>query len=447
MSSEIAIKIDNLSKCYQIYERPRDRLFQMMTFGSKQFFREFWALNNVTFQVRKGETIGIIGRNGSGKSTLLQIICGTLNPTSGSVQVNGRVAALLELGAGFNPEFTGRENVFLSASLYGLSHEEISERFDKITDFADIGDFIDQPLKTYSSGMFVRLAFAVIAHVNADILVVDEALSVGDAYFVQKCMRYLRDFMQNGTLLFCSHDISAIVNLCSSAILLKNGHLEMKGKPKEIAERYLAALYESVQGESNLNVEKKIQAERNIKDSESHEYKDVREFLINSSTLRNDIQVFRFNQDSDSFGTGASLITSVKLLDEEGIPLSWVIGGSKVILEIRCLAKKKLVRPILGFHFKDRLGQVLFADNTYLTYLFDEVVIDEGKEFMARFSFIMPILATGSYSISPAIAEGTQDDHVQHHWIHDALILQVHASSVCFGVFAVPMQSITIHNL
>ena len=447
MSSEIAIKIDNLSKCYQIYEKPRDRLLQMLTFGRKQFFREFWALNNVTFQVQKGETIGIIGRNGSGKSTLLQMICGTLNPTSGSVQVNGRVAALLELGAGFNPEFTGRENVFLSASLYGLSHEEISEQFDKITDFADIGDFIDQPLKTYSSGMFVRLAFAVIAHVNADILVVDEALSVGDAYFVQKCMRYLREFMKNGTLLFCSHDISAIVNLCSSAILLKHGNLEMKGKPKEIAERYLAALYESVQGESNLNDEKKRQAEKNKNDSESHEYKDVREFLINSSTLRNDIQVFRFNQDNDAFGTGASVITSVKLLDEEGIPLSWVIGGRKVILEIRCLAKKKLVKPILGFHFKDRLGQVLFADNTYLTYMFDEIVVDEGKEFMARFEFTMPILATGSYSISPAIAEGTQDDHVQHHWIHDALILQVHASSVCFGVFAVPMKSITLHSI
>jgi len=447
MSSEIAIKIDNLSKCYQIYERPRDRLLQMMTFGHKQFYREFWALNNVTFQINKGETVGVIGRNGSGKSTLLQMICGTLNPTSGSVQVNGRVAALLELGAGFNPEFTGRENVFLSASLYGLSHEEITECFDRITDFADIGDFIDQPLKTYSSGMFVRLAFAVIAHVNADILVVDEALSVGDAYFVQKCMRYLREFMKKGTLLFCSHDISAIVNLCSSAILLKHGHLDMQGKPKEIAERYLAALYESVQGESNLNEETKLQANINRIDSEAEEYIDARESLINSSTLRNDIQIFRFNQNTSAFGTGRSVITSVKLLNEEGTPLSWVIGGSKVILEIRCLANKQLINPILGFHFKDRLGQVLFADNTYLTYMLDNIIIDEGKDLLARFAFTMPILATGSYSISPAIAEGTQDEHVQHHWIHDALILEVHASSVCFGVFAVPMQSITMHSI
>ncbi len=445
MSSEIAIQIDNLSKCYHIYEKPRDRLFQMLTFGRKKFFREFWALNNVTFQVEKGETVGIIGKNGSGKSTLLQMICGTINPTSGSVLVNGRVAALLELGAGFNPEFTGKENVFLSASLYGLSQEEIEECFNKITDFADIGDFIDQPLKTYSSGMFVRLAFAVIAHVNADILVVDEALSVGDAYFVQKCMRYLRKFMKNGTLLFCSHDISAIVNLCSSAILLKNGHMEMMGKPKVIAECYLAALYESVQGESNLSQEKKIQDEKNLIHTRAYEYKDVRESLINSSILRNDIEVFRFNPDNAAFGTGAAEITSVKLLDEVGVPLSWVVGGCKVILEIGGSSNKKLIKPIIGFHFKDRLGQVLFADNTYLTYIFDENVIDEGKEFIARFSFTMPILATGSYSISPSIAEGTQDDHVQHHWIHDALILQVHASSVCFGVFAVPMQRITLN--
>ena len=447
MSSELAIQIDNLSKCYHIYEKPRDRLFQMLTFGRKQFFREFWALNNVTFQVEKGETVGIIGRNGSGKSTLLQMICGTINPTSGRVQVNGRVAALLELGAGFNPEFTGRENVFLSASLYGLSQEEISECFTRITDFADIGDFIDQPLKTYSSGMFVRLAFAVIAHVNADILVVDEALSVGDAYFVQKCMRYLREFMKNGTLLFCSHDISAIVNLCSSAILLKNGHMEMMGKPKVIAEHYLAALYESVQGESNFNQEKKTQDEDKRIETRVFEYKDIRESLINSSRLRNDIEVFHFNQDNAAFGTGAAEITSVKLLDEDGVPLSWVVGGCKIILEISGLANRRLTKPIMGFHFKDRLGQVLFADNTYLTYIFDENVVDGGKEFISRFEFTMPILATGSYSISPSIAEGTQDDHVQHHWIHDALILQVHASSVCFGVFAVPMKSITMYSL
>ena len=193
MSFDIAIKIQNLSKCYQIYEKPQDRLKQSI-FGrvrnilgksDKVFFREFWALKGVSFEVKKGETVGIVGRNGSGKSTLLQLICGTLNPSSGKIEVNGRVAALLELGSGFNPEFNGRENVYLNAALLGLNKDEIDRKYGDIVAFADIGDFIDQPVKTYSSGMMVRLAFSVIAHVDADILIVDEALAVGDAVFTQ----------------------------------------------------------------------------------------------------------------------------------------------------------------------------------------------------------------------------------------------------------------------
>jgi ABC-type polysaccharide/polyol phosphate transport system ATPase subunit len=186
-TTEYAIEVNALSKCYQIYDKPSDRLKQMLMRGRKQYYKEFWALKDVSFKIKKGETVGIIGRNGSGKSTLLQMICGTLNPTGGEVKVNGRVAALLELGAGFNPEFSGVENVYMAASLYGLSKEEVDQRFEAIATFAEIGDHIHQPVKTYSSGMYVRLAFAVIAHVDADILVVDEALAVGDAVFTQKC--------------------------------------------------------------------------------------------------------------------------------------------------------------------------------------------------------------------------------------------------------------------
>ena len=209
MSSEIAIRVTNLSKCYQIYENPRDRLKQFVVprvkhaFGrqSCNYYREFWALRDVSFEVKRGETVGIIGRNGSGKSTLLQMICGTLTPTNGTVETSGRVAALLELGSGFNPEFTGRENVYMNGAVLGLSKEEIDARFNDIAEFADIGDFIEQPVKTYSSGMMVRLAFAVIAHVDADILVIDEALAVGDTFFTQKCMRFLRNFMKTRTVL------------------------------------------------------------------------------------------------------------------------------------------------------------------------------------------------------------------------------------------------------
>src|SRR6266542_6439942 len=207
---EVAISVRGVGKMYRIYDRPQDRLKQMLWRGRRTYGREFWALRDASFEVRKGETLGIIGRNGSGKSTLLQIIAGTLAPSEGEVTVNGRVAALLELGSGFNPEFTGRDNVFLNGSILGFSREEMAARFDEIAAFADIGEFIEQPIKTYSSGMVVRLAFAVIAHVDADILVIDEALAVGDACFTQKCMRFLRRFMEKGTVLFVSHDISSV---------------------------------------------------------------------------------------------------------------------------------------------------------------------------------------------------------------------------------------------
>ncbi|WP_139253149.1 ABC transporter ATP-binding protein, partial [Escherichia coli] len=239
MSSDNIIEITGLSKCYQIYDSPKDRLMQMFFRSRKQLYREFWALKNVSFSLKKGETVGIIGRNGSGKSTLLQMICGTLTPTDGTVKVNGRIAALLELGAGFNPEFTGHENIFMAASLYGLTNEQIRQRYDKILAFADIGDYIDQPVKTYSSGMYVRLAFAVIAHVDADILVVDEALAVGDAVFTQKCMRFIRKFKENGTLLFVSHDTQSVINLCDKAIWLHKGEMISSGKAKAITEKYL----------------------------------------------------------------------------------------------------------------------------------------------------------------------------------------------------------------
>ena len=210
MSSEIAIKVENLSKCYQIYDQPRDRLKQFLLprlqrvvgLTPKQYYREFWALKDISFDVKKGETVGIIGRNGSGKSTLLQMICGTLSPTTGSVATHGRIAALLELGSGFNPEFTGRENVYMNASVLGLTNDEIDARFDEIAAFADIGEFIEQPVKTYSSGMYSRLAFSIAINVDPEILIVDEALAVGDARFVAKCMRRIKD-IRNAVHQFC----------------------------------------------------------------------------------------------------------------------------------------------------------------------------------------------------------------------------------------------------
>lgn len=245
MSSDLAISARALVKTFPIYSKPHHRLLQMFSRARKsRWFNEFVALRGVDMDVRRGETVGIVGRNGSGKSTLLQIICGTLTPNGGSVQVNGRVAALLELGAGFNPEFTGRENIYLNGTVLGLTREEVAARFDSIVEFADIHDFIDQPVKTYSSGMYVRLAFAVAINVTPDILIVDEALSVGDEAFQRKCFAKIESIRDGGaTVLFVSHSAGAVVELCDRAILLDHGEVIAEGAPKRVISQYQKLLY------------------------------------------------------------------------------------------------------------------------------------------------------------------------------------------------------------
>jgi lipopolysaccharide transport system ATP-binding protein len=452
MSDDIAIKVENLSKCYQIYDQPRDRLKQMILprlqravgAASKPYFREFWALKDVSFEVKKGETVGIIGRNGSGKSTLLQIICGTLNQSNGSVTTHGRIAALLELGSGFNPEFTGRENVYMNASVLGLTKYEIDVRFDVIAAFADIGDFIEQPVKTYSSGMMVRLAFAVIAHVDADMLVIDEALAVGDAFFTQKCMRFLRHFMERGTVLFVSHDTGAVINLCNKVIWLEHGAVKAFGDPKTVSEDYLASLYQDVSAREDKRQETRPDSDTLKKNAFQH---DPRWDLINTSTLRNDLIVFSFKPEhANGFGHGSAEIKAVLLLNENGVRIHQCVGGEVVELRIEIHAVESICKPIVGFSFKDRLGQVLFGDNTYLTYESQEISVSQGKTIVASFCFQMPMLPQGDYSIATAVATGTQIEHRQEHWIHDALIVRSLSSSVSTGLVGIPMRSIVLQT-
>ncbi len=447
MSSDIAIKVENLSKCYAIYERPQDRLKQMVLgklsslLGKhrKQYYREFWALKDVSFEVKKGQTVGIIGRNGSGKSTLLQMICGTLNPTSGSITTQGRVAALLELGSGFNPEFTGRENVFLNASVLGLRREETQARFDDIAAFADIGDFIDQPVKTYSSGMMVRLAFAVIAHVDADILVIDEALAVGDAFFTQKCMRFLRDFMKTRTVLFVSHDTGSVKSLCSHAIWLEKGVVLESGLPKDVSDLYLQAFYESQQGKTTRTIIKPDHKRRDIGPK-----KDQRLEFINNSNLRNDIQLFDFDPEAVSFGEGKATITEVVLTDHQHQKLSWVVGGEDVVLHVKADINSAVDSPIIGFYVKDKLGQILFGDNTYLTNRDSPLNCEVGQQLVAEFGFNMPRLPKGDYSICAALSSGTNESYVPQHWIHDAVIFKCDSISLATGLIGIPMHSIKL---
>jgi len=442
MSSETAVEVVSLSKSYLIYESPAHRLWQMLFRGYRNFFREHVVLRGISFRVRRGETVAIIGRNGSGKSTLLQILCGTLSASAGQYRVRGRVAALLELGAGFNPEFTGRENVYMSGQILGLTDDELRERYESIVGFADIGDYVDQPVKTYSSGMFMRLAFAVIAHVDADILVIDEALAVGDAYFVQKCMRYLNSFKaKGGTLLFVSHDSTAVTALCDRAIWLEEGSVRLDADPKKVMEAYLADMYRREQGEDGIALEA---AAFNARASDSDDFADARREFVLQSNIRNDIHIQRFDDSGESFGRGGARITSVRLLNDRGAPLVWSIGGELASLIIQGTAHSPIASPIVGFLVRNKQGLSLFGDNTYLSYLDRPVVLCGGEDWYCRFDFRMPILPAGQYSISVAVSDGSQQSHVVHQWIHDALVLTSHSSQVCTGLMGIPMRSIVL---
>ena len=253
-TENVAVELEGLGKCYRIYKNPKDRLKQAIWGERRQFYREFWALRDMSLTVARGETLGIIGCNGSGKSTLLQMICGTLTPTEGSVRTKGRIAALLELGSGFNPEFTGRENVAINARLLGLSEKEVRQKFDEIVEFSEISQFIDQPVKTYSSGMFVRLAFAIASHSDPDILIVDEALSVGDIAFQNKCMMRIKKLRDNGlTLIFVSHDLSTLQLVCDRAIWIHKGTLKEAGDPVQVAQEYYALTANNIPEGSHAN--------------------------------------------------------------------------------------------------------------------------------------------------------------------------------------------------
>lgn len=439
--SDIAIEAEGLGKAYAIFKRPQDRLKQMLVRGRRKYYDEYWALKDVSLTVRRGETVGLIGRNGSGKSTFLQLVCGTLTPTCGRIAVNGRIAALLELGAGFNPEFTGRENVFLAASVLGLSNDQIAERYDSIAEFAGIGDFIDQPVKLYSSGMYARLAFAVAAHVDADIMIVDEILAVGDASFTQKCMRFIHRFKERGTLFFVSHDTGQVVNLCDRVVWLDRGQVRAIGPAKEVCHDYHADLYRIQDSASGFRIGGSRQAQ-----PAAQPVQDNRSELLKASQHRNTIEIFDFDDTAPWFGQRGVSIVGVDLLDAAGQRLAVLEGGEVTVLKVTCRAEQEVHRPIVGFFIKDSLGQNLFGDNTYLTYQLTPVAVPAGQEFAALFRFQMPYLPSGDFSVTVAVAEGTQTDHVQHHWIDDALFFKVHSSHVARGLVGIPMLEIAIET-
>ena len=348
MCSDVAISVRNLTKTYRIFGHPGDRIKQALTLGRVKFHREFTALRDVSFEIKKGETIGIIGRNGSGKSTLLQLICGILKPTSGSVQVNGRVSALLELGAGFNPEFTGRENVYFHGALIGFTRIEMDARFDDIAAFADIGEFIDQPVRTYSSGMFVRLAFAVAASVEPDVMVVDEALSVGDITFQAKCISIFRKFReQGGTIILVSHDINVVKALCSRVIYLKKDGCYQVGSTDVVSEVYLRDMRSAMRG-SDIASELTMLKPAN---------RNSGPFRVDSDFTR---RVDAFRQ-----GSGEVRLTEVELLDEVEQPLVDAAFGQQAIIRLH-IQFNEPCEVLAAYYIRDDKHERLVGSSTLL---------------------------------------------------------------------------------
>jgi lipopolysaccharide transport system ATP-binding protein len=446
MTSEVAIRVQNLSKCYQIYDNPSDRLKQFIVprikrlFGKPHtaYFREFWALRDISFEVKRGETVGIIGRNGSGKSTLLQTICGTLTPTTGTVQVNGRVAALLELGSGFNPEFTGRENVYLNAAVLGLNKEEVDARFDKITAFADIGEFIEQPVKIYSSGMYVKLAFAVIAHVDADILVIDEALAVGDAVFIQKCMRFIRAFQEHGTLLFVSHDTASVQNLCKSAVWLGKGEVLQVGTSKDVAQAYFQYTMQEVYGDE-------VKLQKNETQADPMQKQEFEEHPTQMDGVETAVVIYDNLKQAKGWQSGDADIVSVDLTNLDAGVKGVLTGGERVRLVIRAKAHEALQSAIIGFLVRDRLGQDLFGENTCLVDFGKPCFVAQKQEFEAAFVFQFPMLPNGQYALAVSVADGNLNDNTQHNWLHDAMIINVSSNKLRYGLVGIPVESVNLH--
>lgn len=391
--NDIAITVKDVSKRFEIYDHPRDQLKQfffprfrrMIRLEERQYFREFWALQDISLQVRKGESYGIVGLNGSGKSTLLQIITGTLPPTLGKVAIQGRIAALLELGSGFNPDFTGRENVYMNGALQGFSRNQIDSKFDAIQSFADIGDHFDQPLMTYSSGMQMRLAFAVATAFDPDILIIDEALAVGDAYFQQKCFHRIERFKEGGgTLLFVSHDANTIKHLCDKAVLISHGKVVSHGIPKTVIDLYQGLIAQKTDLGDRAII---VSQNQNTQPAESP-------ILLEANATWTKATTITTNQQAE--------LTDFKLLDSTGQQVAHIESEADLTVQYRIRMNKDFDRPAFGLIVRDKTGRSLFETSTYAMRM-EEKPVAMGKDVLVRFNFNFNLRA-GQYSFSVGVA-------------------------------------------
>ena len=429
--TDIAISVSNLSKQYYLYKRPIHRVMETFHLFGRKYHTTFDALSNVDFQVRRGESIGIIGRNGSGKSTLLQIICGNLQPTGGQVLVKGRISALLELGAGFNPEFTGRENVYLSTAILGLSKQETDARFGQITDFADIGEFVDRPVKTYSSGMYIRLAFATAISVDPEILIIDEALAVGDIFFQQKCMEHMKKMMQGCTIVLVSHDMHSITNMCNRVILLDHGKVVYEGLPPEGVAQYT----------------KIIHSEQSIKSSLAETEEQLPSEVIQETiSLLPDFDSWMKVGDEDRGGTGEVEIQRVSVT-YDGVVIANIQEGDKVTLRLLVHAIAEKDQLIFGYTVKDRVGNAIFGENS-LCLEGPSLSLKEGYS-VVEYDFIWPLVYPDTYTITVGIGEGTHPlNHAVQCWAHNVVsVAAVTPGVAVHGMFNNPVKQIRIMNV
>ena len=419
-SDEIAIKVDHVSKVYKLYDRNRDRLKEALHLGRNIKCREHYALDQVSFDVYKGETVGIIGTNGSGKSTILKIITGVLSPTAGDLTINGRISALLELGAGFNMEFTGIENIYLNGTMLGFSEKEIDDKLASILEFADIGDFVYQKVKTYSSGMFVRLAFAVAINIDPEILIVDEALSVGDVFFQNKCYRKFEDFKKQGkTILFVSHDLGSISKYCDRVILLERGHKIGEGEPKEIIDMYKKVLVGQLDSTMNTNKSEEV--------AEGTKWKDL----------------MQLNPNVDEYGSGLAEFIDYCAYDNSGTITNTIIKGDEFTVKVKIKFFETIQDPIFALSFKNMQGTEITGTNT----MFEKITTGmpkAGQTVTVTFTQNMS-LQGGEYLISLGCVGYREGNFTVYHRLYDVFNLTVISSKNTTGFY--DMDSIvTVKN-
>lgn len=412
-----SIRVKDVSKVYRLYDDPAGRLKEALWRGRRSYHQDFWALKDISFEVAKGNTVGVIGRNGSGKSTLLQLIAHTVTPTHGHIEVSGRVSALLELGTGFDPDFTGTENVYMNAAILGLRKEEVSERFEDIEKFAGIGRFINQPVKLYSSGMYVRLAFATAINVDPDILLVDEALAVGDTVFQHRCMSKIREIQEQGkTILFVSHDIGAVKKLCTEVILLEKGEMLCMGPPEEVVQEYRKIIW-------------------NAEEEDRFEDNEPEEIPVDTGE---DIVLEEVKHYDHRFGNRKGEIIAFALADEKGRKCDTFMGGAKVLFSMAVKCHDQIDMPLAGFILKDLIGNELIKTNTDI----ENSALSpcsRGRIIQVTFSFMLPHLRPGSYAISAGFGNGTIDHHSAYDWIENIAVFTVESPDNGYGLIRTPV--------